>query len=126
MDFIEKLDRTMRRRPWSVSLLLAAIAIYPQLVSMAMEWKMSSEYGKPFQYFTITPVKFCIIFAAALVCLIVNFWTIKTKTVWNLAKWDFLICLAVVPLFFLVVKGLRLHVPISSSWTYNPGHRCQR
>lgn len=110
MNFIEKLDRTMKRRPWLVSLFLAAIAIYPQLVSIAMEWKMYSEYGKPFQYFTITPVRFCIFFAAALVCLIVNFRKIKTKTLWNLAKWDFLICLAVVPLFYLMVKGLRLHV----------------
>ncbi|MBQ8070518.1 MAG: histidine kinase [Bacteroidales bacterium] len=110
MNFIERLDITMKKRPWLASLILAAIAIYPQLVSIVMEWKMYSEYGKPFQYFAITPVRFLLFFAAALACLLVNFRTLKTKSLWNYAKWDFLICLAVIPLFYILVKGLKLHV----------------
>lgn len=110
MNFIERLDISMKKRPSLVSLFLAAIAIYPQLVSIVMEWKMYMDYGKPFQYFAITPVRFLLFFAAALLCLIVNFRKIKTMTIWNFAKWDFLICLAVIPLFYILVKGLNLHV----------------
>lgn len=110
MNFIERLDQTMKKRPWLVSLILAAIAIYPQLVSIVMDWKKYSEYGKPFQYFAITPVRYLLFFAAALACLLVNFRKLENKSIWNFAKWDFLICLAVIPIFYLVVKGLNLHV----------------
>ena len=110
MTLIERLDISMKRRPWLVSLFLAAIAIYPQLVSIVMEWKMYSEYGKPLQYFAITPVRFLLFFLAACLCLIINFRKVKNKTIWNFAKWDFLICLAIVPIFYILIKGLKLHV----------------
>ena len=110
MNFIEQLDLTMRKRPWLVSFILAALAIYPQLVSISMEWKMYAEYGKPFQYFAITPIRFLLFFGAAWLCLKVNFDRIRTKNLWNFAKWDALICALAVPVFFAIIKLLNLHV----------------
>ena len=107
-NFIGVLSRLVERRPWVVSILLAALAIYPQLVSIPMEWRMYQECGKPLHYFATTPIRFLLFFCASLLCLLVNFRYLRKGTFWNVCKWDFVMCILVAPIFWIIVKVFHL------------------